>query len=177
MEGEKPNHGRHQHQSEKAARDAAANPWEEAAHAWEEAARARATADPWREEEVIAVEEDRAAGADQVVDLDLDAAIAQDEAMAHAMYMEELMQVEDWDLRRFQLEDRQLPAGAEGPAAAVHAEPAGQAVHHQFAGGLRIFDSSAAAPLNNASRVVLTPAGGDIDMQELANYVAAMENP
>ncbi|CAL5088197.1 unnamed protein product [Urochloa decumbens] len=169
MEEENHNHGHdHHRQSEEEAvlRDAAANAAEDGA----------------QQHALPMQEEDGGAGADRL-DLDLDDATAQDEAMAHALYMEELMQVEDWDLHRFELVE---PAGAVGPFA-FHAPPAEQAgaaggFHHQFfaAGPPPVFDGSPAAGAGaqaNANVVLLAPGGGGADMQELADHAAAVENP
>ena len=116
MEGEKPQHGQHQPEEE-AVRDAAADGAAESAQAH-----------PMQEDVAVLMED--AAGRP---DLDLDAIALDDEAMAHALHMEELMQVEDWDLRRFEFEES-APAGAHGPAV-FHAAPAGQAINLQFAEG------------------------------------------
>ncbi|CAN6210803.1 unnamed protein product [Urochloa humidicola] len=165
MEENNPNHSRHhQHQSEEeeVLRDAAAA--------------VDAADDEGAQHALPLLEEDGGGGADRL-DLDLDAATAQDEAMAHALYMEELMQVEDWDLHRFELDE---PTGAVGPVA-FHAPPAEQAAvgfhHRQFAAGAPpVLDGSAAAQAN-ANAVLLAPGGGAADKQELADHAAAVENP
>ncbi|XP_025801584.1 probable E3 ubiquitin-protein ligase RNF217 [Panicum hallii] len=102
--------------------------------------------------------------------LDLDAT-ARDRAMAHALHMEELLQVEDWDLRRFEFEEPP-PAGAHGPAAVFHAAPAGQAVNLQFALGQPIFEGTAFVHIDAVGAAVAPPAGG-FGMQELAADHAA----
>ena len=92
MEGEKPQHGQHQLEEE-AVRDAAADGATESVQAH-----------PMQEDVAVLMED--AAGRP---DLDLDAIALDDEAMAHALHMEELMQVEDWDLRRFEFEEPAVP--------------------------------------------------------------------
>jgi hypothetical protein len=69
--------------------------------------------------------------------------IAVGEAFAHALQMEELAEVEVWDL---------VPPHAEGPPA-VHAAPAGsQAVTHHFPAGPPVFDDDVGgAALSNAN--------------------------
>ncbi|CAN6217769.1 unnamed protein product [Urochloa humidicola] len=162
MEEENPNH---QSEEEAVLRDAAAD-------AAKDGAQQQALL-PLQEDEGAAVEEGNGGGcgADRL-HLDLDDATAQDEAMAHALYMEELMQVQDikwevqdWDLHRFDLNEppRSPAGGAVGPFA-FHARPpseqAGGSFHHrQFA-----------AQANAAG-------GGAADMKELADYNAAVENP
>ncbi|RLN34535.1 hypothetical protein C2845_PM03G35510 [Panicum miliaceum] len=152
MEGEKPQHGQHQ-SGEEAVRGAAADGAAESAQAHP------------MEEDAAVLKED---GADRP-DLDLDAT-ARDEAMAHALHMEELLQVEDWDLRRFEF-DEPPPAGAHGPVAVFHAAAAGQAVNLQLAEGQPIFHGTAFAQID-AIGAAVAPAGG-VDMQELAANHAA----
>ena len=154
MEGEKPQHGQHQPEEE-AVRDAAADGAAESAQAH-----------PMEDDDVAVLMEDGTGRSD----LDLDAVAREDEAMAHALHMEELMQVEDWDLRRFEFEEP-APAGAHGPAV-FHAAPAGQAINLQFAEGQPIFDGTAFVQIDAIGTAVAPPAGG-VGMQELVADHAA----
>ena len=135
MERGKPHHyGHHRQSEEEAVRDAATG----------DVAEERTQKLPVQEEVMEA-----AGGADHQFDFFVDS-IAVGEAFAHALQMEELADVEVWDLVP--------PPRAEGPAGS-------QAVTHHFPAGPPVFDDDVAgAALDNTNDVHRHLVGGNIPL-------------